>query len=123
MKTLITLLTGVALFSFAALSPATATDNIAASPKYRQLLNEQQAAAPATVASHDMNCGACKDQVTTHKDMTARGANKPLVTTTTHLCPGCNTQTKVIGQGKAATTVVNHTCTAGQSAGCCSTGS
>src|SRR5262249_47220005 len=118
--TLMTLLTGTALLSMFA--TAQAGSEIAASPKYRQVLTEQTPATTPAPAARQMACDACKDQVTTRKDINARGANKPMVTTTTHQCGNCETHLKVTGTGKNAEAVANHTCTAGKTAACCSTG-
>ena len=125
--TLLTLLAGTALLSLVGIAQAgsdiTSNDGIAASPKYRQMLTAQKPAAPAATLTQKMACGTCKDQVTTRTDINARGANKPVVTTTTHLCGNCETHLKVTGHGKDAKAVANHTCTAGKTASCCSTGS
>jgi hypothetical protein len=92
----------------------TGDDGIAASPKMRQQIeayrrNHAPAPAPAEVAS--MPCAKCKDKVTQKVDYTARGQNKPIITVSTHLCPGCGTDWKTVGVGKAKQSVAAHKCT------------
>jgi hypothetical protein len=44
--------------------------------------------APARTA---MSCPTCKDEYVTRKDLSARGATKPVQLIERHLCPGCET--------------------------------
>ena len=58
-----------------------------------------------------MACTKCKDEYVTRKDLSARGANKPDVTVTRHLCVGCETTIATQGYGKAKHEVATHKCT------------
>jgi hypothetical protein len=64
-------------------------------------------------ASNDkpMSCAKCKDEFVQRVDRSARGANKPVITVTTHLCNGCGTDWNVVGHGKAQVSVATHKCT------------
>ena len=57
-----------------------------------------------------MNCPQCKDQTVMRTDYTARGANKPQVAVTTHLCDSCGTKLTLVGHGKQAKEIRTHTC-------------
>lgn len=126
--TLLTLLAGLSVFSFTALSPAqfqgTGVDGITASPKFREFLNQSKPAKTAVVPK-TMACPKCKDEFTTRADWTARGANKPSVTVAKHLCAGCETKVTTVGTGKAAMSTAVHSCSESEnrSASCCKTGS
>ncbi len=133
--TIIARLTGtaiaVALFAGIATSAqaqykATGNDGITASPKGRQFLDEYKrnhgpASTPASVPQ--MGCAKCKDQVTQRVDWSARGANKPTILVSTHLCKGCGTDWAVVGHGKAKQSVASHKCTScgAESLACCNT--
>jgi hypothetical protein len=121
----IVLLTGIT-GSVQAQYKATGDDGITASPKGRQFLdgykrNHTPAVAPAEVPQ--MACPKCKDKVAKKIDWTARGANKPTVLVTTHLCDGCGTDWNVTGHGKAKVSVATHKCTScgTESLACCNT--
>jgi hypothetical protein len=92
---------------------ATGADGVTASPKTRQLLSEQagnHSVAAVPVAAAPMACSICKDKLTTRIDSTARGANKPAIQVTTHLCGTCGTDWKVTGVGKAKQAAASHSC-------------
>ena len=76
---------------------------------------------PAPADYKPMACPKCKDLVTAQVDRTARGANKPTVLLTKHLCGACQTTIAVEGFGKAKRDVATHTCgiNATKSAACC----
>ena len=57
-----------------------------------------------------MQCPHCKDQISVRTDYTARGANKPKVTVSTHLCDQCGTKLVRVGHGKQGVTLREHTC-------------
>lgn len=121
----IAMLTGIA-GSVQAQYKATGDDGITASPKARQFLDEYKrnhttAAAPAEIPQ--MACPKCKDKVAKKIDWTARGANKPTILVTTHLCDGCGTDWNVVGHGKAKVSVAAHKCTGcgAESLACCNT--
>ena len=130
-KTLIAALAGIAMFAFT--SPVlaqykpTGDDGITASPKARQFLDEYKrnhspAPVPAEIAQ--MPCPKCQDKVTTRVDYSARGANKPTILVSTHLCDGCGTDWKITGVGKAKQSVASHKCSAcgAETLACCNTG-
>jgi len=125
-------LAGMAMFAFTGPAHAefksTTDDSIAASPKLRERINEYErnhspAAAPAEAVK--MACPKCQDQVTQQVDYSARGANKPTITVTTHLCDGCGTHWKMTGHGKVKQSVASQTCSysSAESAACCKTAS
>lgn len=127
---LIAVMAGIALSMFASSAfaqyKATGDDGITASPKARQFLDEYNrnhspAPAPAEVAQ--MPCPKCNDQVTQQVDETARGANKPIKTISTHLCDGCGTDWKVYGVGRTKHFVAIHKCTScgSENFACCNT--
>lgn len=116
-STLMAALAGIAMFVFA--SPAlaqykpTGDDGITASPKVRQLLDEQRrnhSPAPASVEVAKMPCQKCQDMIAAQVDYTARGANKPVILVSTHQCRGCGTDWAVTGIGKAKQLVPTHKC-------------
>ncbi|HRK22889.1 MAG TPA: hypothetical protein PLX06_13820 [Fimbriimonadaceae bacterium] len=105
---------------------AIGADGIAASPKQRQFLDEQSRRRnPRTspAAAPSMPCPMCKDKTTTKTDYSARGATKPVITVTTHLCKGCVTEWSLTGHGKAKTSIASHRCTAcgADDLACCNT--
>src|SRR5690348_1385520 len=116
-RNLAAVLTGIALLSFVGTTQAqykaTGDDGITAAPKVRQLLDERRAAAAvAAAADHkEMACPKCKDKITGRVDYTARGATRPVVQVTTHLCDGCGVERIVAGVGKTRTEIVAHKCT------------
>lgn len=123
-------LAGLALSLFAGTAQAqykaTGDDGITASPKARQFLDEYKrdhspAPAPAKIAQ--MPCPKCKDKVTQIVDYTARGANKPIKTISTHLCNGCGTDWKIYGVGRTKHFVATHKCTGcgSENLACCNT--
>ncbi len=127
---LIAALAGIALSLFTgpaqAQYKAVGDDGIAASPKHRERLNEYKrnhSPAPAPAVIPQMACPKCKDKVTQKVDYTARGANKPVITVSTHLCEGCGTDWAVVGHGKAKQSVATHKCTScgAESLACCNT--
>jgi hypothetical protein len=126
-KTMIALLTGVALFSLAGTAPAqykpVGDDGIAAPPKFRQVLDARKPA-PSAPALPSMACPRCKTAVTSRVDPTARGANKPVILISTHACGGCASVRSTTGHGKAAREVVTHKCSfsTGKLAACCGAG-
>lgn len=65
----------------------------------------------STVAPSQMSCDKCKDTYVVQKDSSARGATKPDIRVSRHLCNGCDTTIATIGVGKAKTDVATHTCT------------
>jgi hypothetical protein len=92
---------------------ATGNDGITASPKARQSLdsynnNHSSAVSPAKTAK--MACAMCKNEVIFRTDYTARGANKPTVQISKHLCSMCEVELKTTGVGKAAKTLPVHAC-------------
>jgi hypothetical protein len=128
--TVIAALVGMALFSLAGPVQAqykpTGDDGITASPKLRERLDEYKrnnspapALAPANIAQ--MACPKCKDKVTSRIDYSSRGANKPTITVSTHLCEGCGTDWTITGHGKAKQSVATHKCTScgAESLACC----
>ena len=127
---LIAALAGIALSLFAGSAQAqykpTVDDGITASPKQRQFLDEYKrnhSPVPAVAEIPAMPCAKCKDKVTERVDYSARGANKPLIRVSTHLCDGCGTDWKIVGHGKAKQSVATHTCSScgAESAACCNT--
>lgn len=123
-------LAGIALFAFT--SPVlaqykpTGDDGITASPRLRQQLDDwhrNHSPAPKPAEIPQMACPKCKDKVTTKRDMTVRGANKPIIQVVTHLCKGCGTDWKVVGHGKAKQSVATHKCTScgSEDLACCNT--
>jgi hypothetical protein len=70
-----------------------------------------------------MACGKCKNDYVTRKDWSARGANKPNVIVTRHLCVGCETTIATQGHGKAKHEVATHKCTScgAETLACCAT--
>jgi hypothetical protein len=129
-KTLIALLAGIALCSFAvpALAQVNAgsDDGIAASPKLRQQLNqiksEKEAAAlkPGDVIA--MVCSKCKS-VMIHNVTTEKGHIKIMTVGEKHMCPGCNSTITVVGVGKQSKDEVKHVCDkcGSDSVFCCAT--
>jgi hypothetical protein len=100
-------------------------DGITASPKGRQFLEEYKknhSPAPAPAKIPQMACSNCKDKVTKRVDWSARGANKPTILISTHLCAGCGTDWAVVGHGKAKVSVATHKCTScgAETLACCS---
>lgn len=86
-------------------------DSTAASPKVRQMLNEQKAPAPA--ATPAMVCGKCADVRTAKLSPQTKGAE--ILTgakqvTFLHSCTGCEIRLAVAGEGKAKHQVVIHKC-------------
>jgi hypothetical protein len=58
-----------------------------------------------------MSCPKCKDTYVTTVEKSFKGLNhETLKTTRGHLCPGCETKFKTVGQGRAQTTAVVHVC-------------
>lgn len=70
-----------------------------------------------------MPCAKCKDEATRRVDWSARGANKPTILVSKHLCEGCGTTISVSGHGKAKQDLVTHKCTScgAESLACCNT--
>ncbi len=70
-----------------------------------------------------MSCAKCRDEYLRRVDWSARGANKPTITVTRHLCDGCGNTWVVSGHGKAKTSTAVHTCTSCgvESLACCTT--
>lgn len=106
---------------------ATGDDGIAASPKLRQFLDEYKRGrtpAPPPKRLPQMSCPKCKDEHLRRVDWSARGAYKPSITVTKHLCGGCRNTWLVSGHGRAKTTTAVHTCTScgEENLACCSTG-
>src|SRR5690348_4508067 len=103
-KTLISAITGMALFAGAvhAQFKVTGTDGITASPKLREMINSHAVspAEPADSARHP--CAMCKDQYTTRVDYSAKGVIRPTVLIAKDLCPGCETKVSTERQGKRA---------------------
>jgi len=121
-KNLITLAAGLALI--VGTVSAQPGNNIAASPKAREMMNSQAVVAPQAVSAARHSCAMCRDEYVTRVDQTAKGAIKPTVTVMNHLCPGCETTGAAVGQGKAARNIVSHKCVIDgtASAGCCAAG-
>src|SRR3569833_3600409 len=121
-KNLITLAAGLALI--VGTVSAQPGNNIAASPKLREMMNSQADVASQAASAAQHSCAMCRDEYVTRVDQTAKGAIKPTVTVMNHLCPGCETSSAAVGQGKAARNVVSHKCIMDStgSAGCCATG-
>ena len=93
--------------------------NTSAQVKGGQLLVSPPSSEPAA-AAQAMACPKCQDQTTTKVDATVRGSIKPTVTTTKHMCGGCDTTVKVTGTGKNAKDAVSHSCNmSGKTTGCC----
>jgi hypothetical protein len=121
MKTkILTSLVGTTLalaVAFAVWSPT----NTAAQIKGAQLLMSQPTPVASVAAAPAMACAKCTTQYTSSVDTTARGAIKPVAIAAKHLCPTCDTSSKTVGVGKAATTVTSHDCTMGatKTAACC----
>ncbi len=127
---LIAVLAVIALSLFAgsaqAQYKATGDDGITASPKARQLLDEfnrNHSPAPVVAEIPQMSCPKCKDKATQKVDYTARGANKPIVTISTHLCNGCETDWKIYGVGRTKHAVASHKCMGcgSENLACCNT--
>jgi hypothetical protein len=79
--------------------------------------------APAAMsAPASMPCAKCVDTYTKVQDLSARGANKPIMLVAQHGCPGCSTMITTVGVGKAKQNVALHTCASGvaQNSNCCS---
>ena len=94
-----------------------ADDGIAASPKVRQMLNEQKASAtPAVAVAPAMACLKCADVLTTEVNRQAKGSQVLAGTATQkvakHNCTACEAKLAVVGQGKAKHTVATHKCSA-----------
>src|ERR1043166_6257496 len=77
-----------------------------------KLLMKPSVPVSETSVSRAMSCSNCKDEFIAQKDVSARGANKPVVHVAKHLCTGCSTTIAVAGYGKAKNDVVTHTCSA-----------
>ena len=78
--------------------------------------------APRTaMAAAPMKCAKCIDTYTMKRDLTARGANKPLTLVAEHQCGSCSTRITTTGVGKAKQDVALHTCGSGlgQNLTCC----
>ena len=87
----------------------------------RLLMRAEPAPTPSDYKA--MACAKCKDFVTERVDATARGANKPTVLLSKHLCSGCETTIAVEGFGKGKHDVATHKCTGcgGENLACCDT--
>jgi len=70
-----------------------------------------------------MSCAKCKDEFVRRVDWSARGANKPTVLVTQHLCDGCGVDWAITGHGKAKQSVANHKCIScgAENLACCNT--
>jgi hypothetical protein len=80
--------------------------------------------ATATVSNYQpMPCAKCKDEATQRVDWTARGANKPTILVSMHLCEGCATTLSTAGFGKEKHQVATHKCTScgAENLACCNT--
>jgi len=103
----------------------TGEDGVTASPRARAQIDERKATVPTpAVVSPAMACPTCKASATRKVDKTVRGANKPSVLVTKHLCASCDTAIITTGVGKAKTDVARHSCTASgvKTAPCCTSG-
>lgn len=91
----------------------------------RQVTPKSEASASKSSDAKPMSCAKCTDELSTRVDLSARGANKPAITVTTHLCDGCGTDWNVVGHGKAKASVASHKCTScgADSLACCNTNS
>ncbi|MBM3835566.1 MAG: hypothetical protein FJ403_20295 [Verrucomicrobia bacterium] len=67
----------------------------------------------AVPAGTAMACADCKDESTVKTDRTARGAYKPEVAVTKHLCATCKTTISFEGHGKAKSATATHKCSKG----------
>ena len=80
-------------------------------------------ASPSTTSAQSatMSCPRCTDKYATSRDVSARGANKPLTFVAQHQCGGCSTVINTVGVGKSKQNVAVHTCASGgaQIANCC----
>jgi uncharacterized protein YbaR (Trm112 family) len=115
---LISVLTGIALFSFA--NPAQAQikpagdDGIAASPKVRSMMMKP-ITSPADVAGLKdgdmvaMACPKCKTVMVTYVK-TEKGHMKTATTLPEDVCPGCEQKFTVVGEGKEKHNIVTHAC-------------
>jgi hypothetical protein len=68
----------------------------------------------APIVAQTTGCSMCKDVFVSRVDWTARGANKPTVTSARHLCGSCTNDSVVTGFGRAKTMTAVHKC-----GGCC----
>jgi hypothetical protein len=100
---------------------ATGDDGITASPKVRAQLNGRAEKAVSVKTSATMACAVCKDEYVKRTDWTVKGATKPTVITSKHLCSGCETSIALTGTGKAKENVLTHKCSFGDAtkAKCC----
>jgi hypothetical protein len=73
--------------------------------------------------SQPMPCAKCKDEAVQRVDWTARGANKPTILVSKHLCEGCATTLSTVGFGKGKQQVATHKCTScgAENLACCNT--
>jgi len=102
---------------------ANAADQIKGGERQLNLLGIKTRAVPSESSYVPMSCPKCKDEYSTRVDWSARGAHKPSVLVTKHLCDGCDTTITTVGRGKQAKEVVVHKCTScgADSLACCST--
>lgn len=79
------------------------------------------AASSSVAMPTDMTCAKCTDRYTSVRDLSAKGANKPVTLVAQHQCKGCSTSIATIGAGKSKQNVALHTCASGpaQNANCC----
>ena len=78
--------------------------------------------APQTAAvSKSMSCAMCRDVFVAHRDLSARGANKPQILVAEHSCKSCTTTIQTAGQGKSKYNVALHQClmAGAQASSCC----
>ena len=70
----------------------------------------EPAAQTTSSTSQSMKCGNCREASVLVTDVSARGANKPVVVVNEHLCAKCSDSISTMGQGKATREVVTHNC-------------
>ena len=114
------LTTAIALFA-GAIAIATAGEIPTGKGAAKLLMKPEGPVSPAHRQA--MPCPECKDEYATRKAPTARGVTKPTITVARHLCQGCATTTRTVGQGKAKHDVVTHVCTSNKAEdlACCAT--
>jgi hypothetical protein len=124
-KLMVAVIVGAAVLTFAPTVKgeytATGEDGITASPKVRAELNDRAARLTTAAPAAAMACATCKDEYVKRTDWTVKGATKPTVIVSKHLCAGCDTSTTVAGIGKAKHNVVTHKCSLDKTgkANCC----
>jgi hypothetical protein len=115
--------TGFVIGSALFVGAANAGDIVKGGERQLNLLGINTKAVPDGSGYAPMACPKCNDNFVQRVDWTARGANKPTVLVTKHLCGGCDTTITTVGRGKQARDIATHKCDScgAELLACCST--